>query len=114
MERIFGSYKRKFPLAILAREFSPLTQAKLVPGTCAVWNFIRIHDPDDPEAPSNNERDSNRAAHGIDPAHLKDFVTAAEKTRADDRRDRIAKRMWDDYQRYLAEGHGEEHYEADD
>jgi hypothetical protein len=85
-------------------------QAKLVAAIAVLHNFIRINDPDD-----GNSLDcfrggaEQREAHqgggiGDDEDDEDDFrgvITPAEQRRAKERRDRIAKQMWEDYTMYL-------------
>jgi hypothetical protein len=84
-------------------------------------NFLRIHDQtDDARDLGDNtltrEGSSSSAnfaqndvvePHEIAPEELGMQITDEERARASDRRDRIAKQMWEDYQVYLAE-HREE------
>lgn len=120
VERIFGIFKRRFFLLIHTPEFDLRTQAKIVAALAVLFNFIRIHDPDD----INTEQFRARAdrAHRTPrddvyevPAReeLGGYISAVEKDEADKRRDDIAERMWVDYREYLRNGGDEEEVDAD-
>ncbi|THU91108.1 hypothetical protein K435DRAFT_674767, partial [Dendrothele bispora CBS 962.96] len=108
----FGVDKRRFKILNIAPEYPFPVQAKLPAALGAVHNFIRILDPLD-EALGINTVFSFHAAHRdnvVGESFLEDDdeqgilgqkVTAAERLRANERRDRIAQEMWDQYQSYL-------------
>lgn len=51
IEWIFGTAKRKFPVLGLATEYPLPMQVKTVAAFAAIYNFNRIHDPEDFIAP---------------------------------------------------------------
>ena len=57
-------------------------------------NFIRLHDPDDNEPQTEN----NSATHDDPSDEVDPIATPEEPEEVDERRDRIAQAMWDDYQ----------------
>lgn len=107
VERIFGIAKRRFSLMEAAPEYSIEMQAMFIPAMGTVHNFIRIHDPQDDDFHPNHDnspsgsRQEAAEPQVILPQELGMQITEAEKQRAEARRDRIAKKMWDDYQEYL-------------
>jgi hypothetical protein len=93
IERIFGVLKKRFKVLIIAQEYSFATQSQLVSALAALHNFIIIHDPGEiiqeevhyepaVDDPWNNDQGA---------------VPRNERTRAAERRDRIAKEMWEEY-----------------
>lgn len=75
-------------------------QARLPAALCALHNFIHRHDPDDffdldPLELELGADEGDAGVLGDGPAD------AAERRRADDRRDHIAQAMWEDYQQEL-------------
>jgi hypothetical protein len=67
-----------------------------------IHNFIRLHDPDDAEADSDDEmedeEDTGAAAQSqVCPEDLSDGISPEETLRAEARRDNIAKAMWTSY-----------------
>ena len=61
-------------------------------GLAVLHNFIRIHDPNDTTYEAEDRQvDQEEPERGI--------VAHNEQRRANDRRERIAKQMWDDYVR---------------
>jgi hypothetical protein len=105
VERIFGVVKKRFRLLALAPEYDATIQARIPPALCALHNFIRLHDPDEISEYTddvleiqllrNDDDDTGELAVGP--------PTRQARTRANQRRDRIATEMWDSYQEYLRE-----------
>ena len=97
IERIFGVLKKRFKVLLLAQEYSFATQAQIVPALAALHNFILIHDPSDisedrldTEPEPNTDRDDTWSRN-------QGAVSQEERTRAAERRERIALAMWEDY-----------------
>ncbi|KAJ7020364.1 hypothetical protein C8F04DRAFT_974391 [Mycena alexandri] len=101
------------------------TQAMFVPAIAAIHNFLRVHDTEDnaddlgPSTSTPLQREGSRRMEDfietpakpreISPEELGFSISAEERKRASDRRDRIAKKMWSDYVALLAErGEGED------
>ncbi|CAK5266818.1 unnamed protein product [Mycena citricolor] len=118
VERIFGILKRRWMVFQRAPEYPIEMQAKLVPAIAALHNFIRIHEPLDdfsaPQQPAASSVPLSRSTSSIDsfmqdeprdilPEELGMEISAAECRRAELRRDTIAQKMWEDYQRILRE-----------
>ncbi len=117
VERILGTSKREFPLMTRAPEYSAQTQAKLICATFATFNFIRSS-CNTPEFGHSNDLEGGirrfRTVEGVEvevgamdevpivAGSLGGHVSEEEKLRADARRDRIAKAMWEDYVEYIA------------
>ena len=79
---------------VAAPEYDIQTQAKIVFAICALHNFIHIHDPDDLEGATDAiECRSSRQTR----EHYGRSITEGEKKWGDERQDKIAKKMWDDY-----------------
>lgn len=109
VERAFGVLKKKWGILTRPPQFSMSIQARIPPAMCALHNFLLSHDPTDVDhyLTGNDEDDADP-----NPGQTQDndfgvlaaaAVTAEEKTRAEENRDRISKEMWDDYQRVLCE-----------
>jgi DDE superfamily endonuclease len=101
IERIFGILKRRFRILLLAPEYDMDIQARIPPALCALHNFIRQYDPSDIE----DYVDMTEFLHireddpGLGVGDLATHaLTAAERNRADAKRDQIAQAMWDSYQ----------------
>jgi hypothetical protein len=108
IERIFGICKRRFRLMVAAPEYDIHTQSKIPYAMAALHNFIRIHDPDDNATTPNDHTEGShsqvpQSLHEIDPENLGGNISQAERNGASERRDIIAKAMWEDYQNVLAE-----------
>jgi hypothetical protein len=110
VERIFGALKWRFPILKYGSEYSPKVQAQLVIAYMLIHNFIHIHDVDDiepelqqflhelesdkdtPMGYSNSDGDNEDGAEDED-----EGLSSEERENADERRDSIAKEMWEDY-----------------
>jgi hypothetical protein len=98
IERIFGVLKRRFRILVCPPEVDMVWQARLPAALAAIHNFIRDHDPLDIEA-DDGLFDPDPGAHT---GELADGLPrAAERERANNRRDDIARQMWAQYQAYL-------------
>ena len=85
-------------------------QVKFVPALGGVHNFLHIHDPSDEDLGqwghdstplTGTVTKESQATHTI-PAEVLGFDTSEdEHTCALERRDRITRQMWEDYQREL-------------
>ena len=120
IERIFGALKRKFPIVDLISPYSLPTQTGLTVAYSAIFNFNRIMDPEHtvPQQTQSHDTDPrdidySQVEHGIscglgwtgEAGQLGGNITAAERARAETRRDRIAHAMWRDYQAELNRRH---------
>ena len=77
-------------------------QARIPPALCAVHNFIRIHDENEIHDFDNVMEDPIPGAfHG---ELARGPAGAAERQRADAKRDEIAQAMWDSYQQLVHTG----------
>jgi hypothetical protein len=112
VERIFGIFKRQFGIFKTAPEYPIDMQAMFVPALAAVHNFISVHDRDQDNTYQTNSPTGSQQARSstagtrtepciITEEELGFNVTAEEKKRAIERRDRIARQMWVDYQAEL-------------
>ena len=104
VERIFGILKRRFSLVVASPEYSESKQAKFVPALCVVHNFVSIHDRDAADTPITQQASgtgiSHQAAHVELPRPA--WVSEEEEFSASAKRDKIADKMWANYQQYLA------------
>jgi hypothetical protein len=91
IEHIFGLFKRRFRILLLAPEYSLRIQAQLIPALTVLHNFIRIHDPSD--LPDEEDDVQDYASNEIG---LQDNTDA--KDTAAGFWEGIALRMWQDYQ----------------
>jgi hypothetical protein len=97
VERIFGVLKRQFRILICPPEVNMYLQARLPPALAAIHNFIRDHDPQD----IDDVEELADPDPGARTGELADGITrAAERERANRRRDDIAQQMWAQYQAY--------------
>jgi len=105
IERIFGALKKRFRILKLAPEYNMDMQARIPPALAAIHNFIFKHDTTEQE----DFLDIPDPTPGNPPSHedlgilSQGAPNTAEKTRAKERRDKIAQAMWDNYQALLAE-----------
>ena len=103
VERIFGIVKRRFSLMVASPEYSETKQAKFVPALCVLHDFISIHDRDVVDTstvePASGIGPSCRAGPVELPRPA--WVSEEEELSALVKRNRIANRMWADYQQYL-------------
>jgi hypothetical protein len=97
IERIFGVVKRRFRLLVVAPEYNLATQAKMVPAICVLHNFIRIHDVDDIPTANDTHIQAEEPLMPIMEG-LGGDISTAERNRATELRESIAKAMWESYQ----------------
>ena len=107
IERIFGVLKRRFRILQLPPEYDMSIQALIPAALAALHNFIRQYDPDDIQMYDDNDNDNDDESLDFQ-MRLRPVgelgigrVTARETARANERRDRIAREMWAQYQHYL-------------
>ena len=100
IERIFGVIKRRFKVLVIAQEYSLETQSQLISGLAVLHNFIRIHDPTDTlDEDLAEEEPTNQDPGSIDNSNLRERALGnEERERAAERREAIARAMWQDYQ----------------
>ena len=112
IERIFGVVKRRFKVLVIAQEYSPEIQSRLICALAVLHNFIRVYDPSDTfedteietESSAGVNRESAQAERRT--ATLADWAVGnEERNRASERRESIALAMWADYRlRHWARG----------
>jgi hypothetical protein len=107
IERIFGNLKRQFRILQLPPEYGMEIQAQIPPALAALYNFIQTYDPDDvydddDEDEDNEPLDLQMGPHPNSVGQLGGLVTLQESARANQRRDKIASDMWEQYQHVLA------------
>ncbi|KDQ55058.1 hypothetical protein JAAARDRAFT_134355, partial [Jaapia argillacea MUCL 33604] len=103
IERIFGVMKWQWRILVLPPEYGMDIQTRIPAALCAIHNFIRRFDPDYIDA---NKFQGDLLDEDNDVAWgdlAEGPANAAERARANTRRDRIALEMWEDYKRLLAE-----------
>ncbi|OAV88131.1 hypothetical protein PTTG_29139 [Puccinia triticina 1-1 BBBD Race 1] len=98
VKRIFGCIKRKFLILQSAPEIKLKKQVRLVYALCMLWNYIRSHESvnnlfDDPE---EDARTLLRTQMGEDES----FDVTEEDSIMKHRRERLAKKLWDQYVAY--------------
>lgn len=94
IERIFGLFKRRYRVLLLAPEYPLTVQAQLVPALAVLHNFIRIHDPSD--LPSEDDDPYLEAYDygddGDEPQNPTEHRDAGTRFR-----DEMAQNMWREY-----------------
>jgi hypothetical protein len=102
VERIFGILKRRFAILTCPPEYDMSIQARIPPALCAIHNFICIHDADEIHDFESVVEDP---VPGIFHGELaRGPAGAAERQRADTKRDEIAQAMWESYQELVHAG----------
>ena len=97
IERIFGVLKRHFRILVHPPKYDMRTQARLPAALGALHNFIHDNDPDDV---ADFEDDNENLYDGGQPfmGELAGGVpNRAERARASQRQESIAKAMWEQY-----------------
>ncbi|KAJ7438967.1 hypothetical protein FB451DRAFT_1378083 [Mycena latifolia] len=83
--------------------FSVRTQARILMACGIIHNFIRLHDPDDADDNSDSEEEmednplDGASQSDIHPEDLSSGISEEETARAEEKRDIIAKAMWESY-----------------
>lgn len=104
VERIFGIFKKRFKILTTAGAYSLRTQAKFVAALAVIHNFIATHDPvslDVTQADFGSEDEMELGTTAIGEEQIVLDILRAERTRADEFRDKLAQKMWEDYQAIL-------------
>jgi hypothetical protein len=105
IERIFGVLKKRFQILKSAPEYPMNVQAQIPAALAALHNFIREFDPDDLHAYDDDEEFDYEFQDPPDSESIGELgvglVTSSERVRANERRDRIAAEMWEQYQNYV-------------
>jgi hypothetical protein len=90
--------KRRFKVLVVAQEYSPEMQSRLISGLAVLHNFIRAHDPTDIPDDTEMETEEETARAERRTAKLAErAVGNEERNRAAERREAIAVAMWADY-----------------
>lgn len=101
IERLFGVLKRRFRILLLAPEYDIDIQRRIPAALAALHNFILTHEPYN-ESEALSDHLGAAQSHG-DPSDLDHRASSVEaeahpsNREVDERRDRIAQEMWDDY-----------------
>ena len=96
IERIFGVLKRRFRILVVPPEINMSLQARVPAALAAIHNFIQEHDPLDFDDEDILDPDPGTCVGEL----AGGLPRAAERERANHRRDDIAKRMWAQYRSY--------------
>ena len=109
VERIFGILKRRFRILRIPPEYGMGVQAQIPPALAALHNFIRQYDPQEIQMYDDELRDEplelQMALHPESAGELRTVsVTPNERRQANERRDKIADDMWEQYRDYLESG----------
>jgi hypothetical protein len=95
IERIFGILKKRFPVLVASMQYPYQFQVSLVIALCVVHNFIRRHGG--AEDYFNQMQVETESLNVVkNPSRL-----LHESNQAKEQRDKIASRMWSDYQECL-------------
>jgi hypothetical protein len=85
-------------LLVVTPEYNLATQAKMVPAICLLHNFICVHNINDLPVVSESH-----GAVRTQVGELGRDVSLAERNRASELRESIAKAMWESYQSIINE-----------
>jgi hypothetical protein len=102
IERIFGVLKQQFKILLLPPAYNMDIQGQLPATLCALHNFILANEVDAVSDCSMGRLDDDNIISCHDEALFQDTSNELAEGDMDDRRDAIAKNMWEDYQRRLA------------
>jgi hypothetical protein len=99
IERTFGILKRRFRILQLPPEYDMSVQAQLPAALAALHNFIRQYDPGEIRMFEDDQPlDFQMGAHPASDDELgRGLVTPNERAQANQRRDKIADEMWEQY-----------------
>jgi DDE superfamily endonuclease len=103
IERIFGVLKQRFRILLLAPQYSLDIQARIPAALAAIHNYICSHsdaNDDNPLRMNGGDMPAVNAGHD-DPNE--DDGPIFNDDNVDERRDQIARAMWDDYQKVCEE-----------
>ncbi|RDX40428.1 hypothetical protein OH76DRAFT_1324299, partial [Lentinus brumalis] len=103
VERIFGVLKERYDILNNPPNFSMDIQIRIPPALAAMHNFILRYDPDDLEVvlqgmDGDDQRHEDPIPTLADGLLATGAITRREETRASAKQDRIAMKMWADYQ----------------
>ena len=103
IERVFEALKKKFKILNIPLAFPITIQTDIVLAITALWNFIRLYEKEPIPMIISGERDSDSASNSAtssqeSQSHQPPTLTPAAR-RMNERRDAIAERMWQAYQR---------------
>ncbi|OCH87605.1 hypothetical protein OBBRIDRAFT_735850, partial [Obba rivulosa] len=122
IERIFGVLKCRFKVLMLCTEFRDFDIQRRIPiALAAVHNFIRKYDQLDihnENSTDNSDREELSNLVTLNNFHSLSYTgelateihskDQAERTRAKERRDNIAQRMWDAYQAEMTDSQADD------
>jgi hypothetical protein len=100
VERIFGCLKAKFKILTTPSEHCVHSQVQLVYALTMLWNFLRKHNQHE-DLPEANNEDESRNDTTPDVTQSVYRRTAAEDSAMVSKRNRMADKMWSQYQAYL-------------
>lgn len=109
IERIFGVLKQRFRILLLAPQYSLEIQARIPAALAAIHNYICEHsdaDEDNPLKMNGGDidiADMVNARHESHDNFNEDDGLTFDDDNVDERRDQIARAMWDDYQKVCME-----------
>jgi hypothetical protein len=96
IERIFGILKNRFRILLLPPHYTMDIQACIPPALCLVHNVIRVHDPNDMLDYHEVNLDIHQPMY--DAGVLAEGPPSNEaRNHAHERRDEIARQMWEDF-----------------
>ena len=103
IERIFGVLKRRFRILQLPPEYNMRIQAQVPAALAALHNFIRQYDPEEIRMFKDDQPfEFPIGAHPESTGELgRGRITPHKRAQANERRDRIAADMWEQYRLYL-------------
>jgi DDE superfamily endonuclease len=102
IERAFGILKKRFRILLLPPTYDMTTQIRIPAALCCIHNFILAHDSEEGDLPGddyipdfgNSDDDPHDDTQPRVPADIDE-----EAHGRGERRDRIARKMWEQYQR---------------
>ncbi|KNF06206.1 hypothetical protein PSTG_00714 [Puccinia striiformis f. sp. tritici PST-78] len=104
VERIFGCLKAKFKILTSPSEHNVHSQVQLVYAITMLWNFLRYHNQYEviPEADELDQSDQNAGELATNPSGSLHRRSREEDSRMVSKRNRMAAKMWNQYQDYLS------------
>ena len=100
IERIFGVLKRKYQILRTPSEYSIETQTRIILACCVLHNFVRSIEGKHADIWLESETAQGTVSTSTQPA-VNFPVGVVSSKKMDEFRDKLAKKMWEEYQEYI-------------